>query len=202
MQILPHIEGTGKPWREDALQGFADESESARSFEACMGQHFKLISEVWLRHMDGSKLRIDYVGYAHDPLLRGAWGLVGFEIKKGYEGIGGVSRALKQSVDYRHCILADDRINTRSGFVGKPLSFVFLWPPMAGFFERSSGMGQDPLVEGAIRLAGHYNVGVCGFRNYTEASALYVSGSRVWDSVEGPARNAADFGSGRGRGSA
>lgn len=167
-----------------------------------MGRYFLLLPEVQMRHMDGSKLRIDYVGYPRDETLRAAWGLVGFEIKRGYVGFKDIGRVLKQAMDYRHAVLADSRIKTRSGFVGKPLGFVFVWPPLPGFYERGGSYSLNSWTEGAVRVAGHYNVGTVAFRQYTEAPGLYVSGSRLWDASDGPADNAADFGSGRGRGSA
>jgi len=145
---------------------------------------FDLHKEVQLRHHDGTRLRIDYVGVPRVPFNGD---MVGFEIKRGkFDGFKEYSQALKQAIDYRHAKIEDKRF---PAWEGKIVPYVFLWFPDEEELTSSVYDGWRP---GAERLAGKFNVGrVRAVRYRDDRDDLFpymrleISTHKVWDSLRG-----------------
>ncbi len=178
---------------------FETEKQAAQRFDELMQPYFHLIGEVWLQHYDGAKLRIDRVGVPRREARMGWAPLVGFELKKNTFGIGGLTKALNQAIDYRDCIITDARF---SNFRGCRLPFVFVFPD-SWDVEDPHAYAQG-LYGGAVRQAGRRNVGLVRWENHYGVLRLllHASGQKLWASDAGSSKTAATFGTARGRGSA
>jgi hypothetical protein len=169
------------------------EIEVTQEFRALASPYFRLLPEVWMKHLDGSRLRMDFLARPQDPSLFPVTPpLIGFEVKRDHDEFKTLSKALKQAVDYRHSAIDDRRIPKLCGIT--PL-FVFVYPPYED---------EENMWAGAVRLAGRYNVGVAAAStlwNGAEALELRVADGRLWDSERGPRADFETFCSNRGRGS-
>lgn len=152
-----------------------------------------------MTHLDGTKLRIDYIAVPR-PELQFPAPFVGIELKRGYSQFRDFSKALKQCVDYRHSVIADAR-STKSQGMTPP--FVFLYPPLAGENEQSVYAGMEA---GAVRFAGQFNVGILReSRSYWSPEPVIrfeIAATRLWSNNYGANALGDAFGSGRRRGSA
>ena len=169
------------------------EIEVVQEFKALALPHFALLEEVWMKHIDGHNLRIDFLAKPRDPEnFPVKPRLIGFEIKRDHEEFKTYSKALKQAIDYRHASVKDIRCPDLAGVT--PM-FIFVYPP----YEHDMGWSG-----GADRLAGRYNVGTASVEENwrgEEALTLRCAGTRIWDSLRGPQGGIERFGSNRGRGS-
>ncbi len=178
---------------------FKTEKLAGQRFDELMWPYFRLVNEVQLQHYDGSRLRIDRVGVPRREAGVTWAPLIGFELKKSTGGIGDLTKALNQAIDYRDCIITDKRFKK---FLGWRLPFVFVFPDSWDVDQKHDY--PRGLYGGAIRQAGRRNVGLLRWENYygTQRLMLHAAGERLWSSDEGSTKTAATFGTARGRGSA
>jgi len=176
-----------------------NESHTRAVFERLMGRYFWLLPEVWMEHVSGKRLRIDYIGR---PFCEFQRCLVGFELKGASTEFAGFSQALKQSIDYRHSVIVDKRC--RLWKERTPL-FIFVYYPvfvnryyLTSVTERKIYEGW---IAGAVRLAGKYNVGLVNTTNRWDGVRLEVSDTPIWDEKRGLRGNGLEFGTARKPGS-
>lgn len=210
---------------------FPTEKEAEAYLENMLKPHFTLHRQVGMRHLDGHKLRSDYLAvpslFTDFPAE-----VIGIEVKKGYlDGFKDFSAALKQCIDYRHSVIEDPRAKK---FPGQPLKWVFLFPAFQDHYERDvergveAGVEPDQLLIAAWRngcqfagerFAGKFNVGFVReakvwasptpemiargeYGGRVDALEFRVSAARIWDSVRGASKQGENWRSDRGRGSA
>lgn len=175
---------------------FSSEQDAEQRFEEVFGRHFILRKQVQMKHLDGTRLRIDYLGRPKDPAQMPWLSYAGFELKATTEAIGELCSALKQAIDYRHAVITDKRFPRLHQ---RTPPFVFVYPD-AG--QEDFG-GAKTVYGGAIRVAGQYNVGLARHEIYYGSSrvALHISGTLLWCSAQGSRGVAKNFGIGRRRGS-
>lgn len=167
-------------------QRFETEDAAREHLVAILFQHFTLIPEVWMQHpLKAKPIRLDYVAIAKaDSGFPKT--LVGIEVKPRYGSFGEFARALAQSIDYRHSIICDQRAVKHKG---EQLPYVFLYPPLST---------RDGWVDGAVRVAGKFNVGVIVEERPYWGSAnrvrFEVSGERYWSSDYGARGGASAWG--------
>ena len=181
----------GRFGRETLCRSFDTEAAAGEKFDELMLPYFHLISEVWLEHYDGSKLRIDRVGVPRRETGVDWAPLMGFELKKNTHGIGDLTRAFNQSMDYRDSFITDKRFNRFRGCV---LPFVFVFPDS---WEQNLDSG---MYGGAIRQAGRRNVGLVRHEHYygVYRILLHASGQRLWSSDRGSEQDFGDVRHGQG----
>lgn len=133
---------------------FVSEDEAVAELIERLAPDFQFIPEVHLRHFDGATCRIDFIAAPRPqrPAYErfGRWGFIGVEVKVGCTGIGEFCKALKQCIDYCHCYINDKRATRYASAIPQ---CVFLWPDWQ-YQKNEDG------YSGAVRLAGHYNVGI------------------------------------------
>lgn len=184
---------------------FLSEQEAVWRISGLLAPVFHVVPEVWMRHLDGTKLRMDMAAVAKDD---GSgfhrFTMIGVEVKRGYKSMRDFNYALKQAIDYRHSVIVDKRSNH---FQNATPEFVFVYPD----FTTSPAFSSEnyrSAYDGSIRLAGLYNVGVIRemrgiWRNGKRQSELEfrVSDSAIWRSKSGIC-GPSIFGTARKRGAA
>jgi hypothetical protein len=159
------------------------ESEVSAIFKSMIQPYFDLVAQGQMRHVDGKRLRIDYLGV---PLVVFPAEVVGFELKGPYQGFKDYTQALKQGIDYRHSTIEDKRL---ARFEGVRPDFIFICYPA---FERQNSTLRE-WANGAIRLAGRYNVGMLNLLGYRYGVELTVGAERLWHSRNGLRADADTF---------
>lgn len=142
---------------------FDTEQDAVQWVVERMAPRFKLVSEVRVEHLDGSKIRMDMVAIAREPndLLPDhrfhRFHLIGVEVKYGYDSLRSFNRALKQAIDYRHSRIIDKRSKHHQGVVPE---YVFVFPDFDPAVDLTASEIYRGGYYGAVRLAGMFNVGV------------------------------------------
>ncbi len=159
------------------LGKFDTEDEAKAHLVEILSPYFELFPEARVIHaLARNAKRIDFIAVARD---HGVFPrpLFGIEVKSGYHDFRDVTRALAQAMDYRQAEISDSRLRS---FTGQKLPLVFVYPePQArqGWFE------------GAIRLAGQFQVGTIReeltYWSDRERLRFTLCGERYWSSDYG-----------------
>jgi hypothetical protein len=157
------------------------ENETSAIFEQVMGEYFHLRSEVWLKHLDGSSLRIDYVGFDKRKAIIEP---IGFEVKRGRiseDDFSKFTQSIRQAVDYSRCVISDQRATVANG---KPLRFVFLFPCPYQIYENDNNRWhtgyRDLWAQGVLKLASESGVGAMGQIPRKREWAMFLGGHPAW----------------------
>lgn len=188
------------------MRQFDTEQDAVYEIAGRMHEVFRLLSEVQMRHLDGTRLRMDLLAIPRKEAPEGfhRFSLIGVEVKPGYDNLRDFNRALKQAIDYRHSILADHRVKRHHE---QTPPFVFIYPD---FHDNPDDPAVSPIYRGgyygSVRLAGQFNVGVIReVYNYwghgKKELEFRVSDTPIWRSHTGWVNGVA-FGTARRRGAA
>lgn len=173
---------------------FPSEAEAVKYLHQRLNPYFKILQEVQMRHMDGTRVRMDMLlRPRHDVLIAQRFGLIGIELKAGHKALRNFHAALKQAIDYRHSVVIDRRA---ARFNGATPEFVFVYPAFPnGRYENWH--------RGSMRLAGMFNVGTIHELTHWNAGTIEfrVSDSPIWRSNQGIVGHI-NFGTARRRGAA
>lgn len=139
----------------------SNEKEIEEYFDSIAIPRFKLYNQIWLRHSNGQRFKIDRVAFDRSGEIQGP---IGFEFKD--TGVitgefGDFSKAVAQSIDYAHCRIESDLVPASDWF-GKNLRYVFVFPCPYSVYELQNNpqTGQRDLwTQGALKLSGKYGVG-------------------------------------------
>lgn len=148
-----------------------------------------------MRHLDGTRVRIDYIAIPKSSFPADC---IGIEIKCRYQKFQEVTAALKQAIDYRHSAIIDRRSTAHLGHTPK---FVLVYP----YPNYDDGAPVGRWMAGAVRMAGRYNVGYLNlYRNWSGQPVIeaQVSGQTIWHSLYGVLSNAEKWRADHGRGCA
>lgn len=182
------------------------EDENKEYLEKVLASSFSLLPEVWMT-CDGKRVRIDYLAKS---LTDGPIPWFGIEVKADYDNLTAVFDAIRQSVDYRHAIVTDDRAKSARG---KVPPFVFLFPSSLAWggkvmadakllFPEEVHRVSEPMAKGAEWLAWRWNVGGIRERLFDGHHEVALCGANdvLWSSVAGWAEDAKQVGTNRGPG--
>jgi hypothetical protein len=147
------------------------EEQNREQILTLLEPHFDLYREVWLRDpLTSLDMRIDVLAvpreedFPFDPL--------GVEVKRSNPAIGHRTQAFKQAIDYRRCVLNDQRLKSyRCAWV--PAVAVYMGGPS---YRLQIG---DPDRE-LVRLAGKFNVGLF-VRHRWSGLQLEICGEPIWN---------------------
>lgn len=153
------------------------EAENKDRLRPLLAAHFELMEEVWMREpISGNDCRIDFLAVTGDVL---PWDVFGVEVKRSDLSGGRRRHAFKQCVDYRRCVVNDQRV---PGLRGRYLPVVALYYG-APDPRRWRGLNRQPTEEEIrlgveVRCFGCWNVGVLvhGSRGLT----LEISEEPIW----------------------
>lgn len=164
-------------WKQDKPPD--GEKEMRQCFERIAGQSFELVSEVYLRHPNADRLRIDYVGREKTGAIQG---LIGFELKSAAvatEAFGGWCDAVAQAVDYSKSRIESDFAGDKKDWFGRSLKWVFMFPCPYQIYEQANHSGatatRDLWAQGGAQGCRQVRGRGCGIRK--EAPRL---GSFSW----------------------
>lgn len=149
----------------------ASEAENVQAIHDALSPYFELTSEVWLRHpLTGADHRIDLLAEPRDEF---PFPLMGVEVKtsRRHRHFAHLTQALKQCVDYRQCVINDQRLPQHRGLM---LPAVALY----------AGDAEWPDAEWMERLLGKWNVGSFRAERY-RGLTLRISAAPIWTQRDG-----------------
>jgi hypothetical protein len=157
-----------------AFDHFTTEREASEYLVALLQPYFVLRSEIGCKHLiAGNRLRIDFVGRPCDGVdFPFEW--FGIEVKRPCRG-GDYNRAIRQAVDYTHCVVDDARVERING---QRIERCYLFP----------GLPDEGDAYWVNRLAGLFHGGMIRVRRTWNRDDTYfvTSADRQWSSDHGP----------------
>lgn len=157
------------------------EPELQRRLVEALDEHFAVTEQVWLRHpIYAFDLRIDAIAIPRTPLdERFPFPFLGIEVKTDNDQLGHVTQAYKQCLDYKQCVVNDQRLPNLRGLIV---------PCIALYRGRQRRQPLDKPWDAwetfAVRLVGKWNVGVLEESRQGNLE-LRVCDERIWHGAYG-----------------